>query len=86
ARDILRRELPDCPVCRLEATYLVWVDVSALMDRTTDIADLLEREAGVRVSPGAMYGDPRFIRLNIAMQRDRMEGALHAVCKTLSKL
>ena len=85
-RETLRRRLPSCPVCRLEATYLVWLDVSALTDKHPDIAGLLVSEAGVRVSPGEMYGDARFIRLNIATQRARLEAALEAICTTLAGL
>ncbi|WP_300957344.1 MalY/PatB family protein, partial [uncultured Duncaniella sp.] len=65
-RDLLSEQLPQCPLARLEATYLPWLDVSSLGVTGSRLADMIERECNVKVNSGAMYGDDRYIRLNIA--------------------
>ena len=63
------RRLPQCPVTELEATYLPWVDVSALGIPAGELEERLVKEAGVWVNCGEMYGAPGFIRINIATSR-----------------
>jgi cysteine-S-conjugate beta-lyase len=61
------------PMAHVEATYLAWIDCTPLgvADPT---AHFLKK--GVALSPGAQFGDPRFVRLNFATQRPRLEEAL----------
>ena len=70
--------LPMLTVCRLEGTYLPWVDVSALALSSQELAERLLREGRVWVNPGTMYGPVTgegYIRLNIACPRSLlMEG------------
>lgn len=68
-RERLERELPQCPVLELEATYLVWMDCSALPVTTAQLEIDLIRKDKVWVNAGGMYGDDRFIRINIACPR-----------------
>lgn len=63
------RRLPQCPVTELEATYLPWVDVSALGIPAETLEERLVREARVWVNCGEMYGAGGFIRINIATSR-----------------
>lgn len=63
------REVPHCPVTRLEATYLPWIDVSTLGIPSEKLEERLAAEAGVWVNCGEMYGASGFIRLNIATAR-----------------
>ncbi len=37
---------------------------------------MIERECNVKVNSGAMYGDDRYIRLNIACSRSLLDEAL----------
>lgn len=71
-------QLPRLQVCRLEGTYLPWVDISALGIPAQELADRLLSEGRVWVNPGTMYGPQTgegYIRLNIACPRSRlMEG------------
>lgn len=61
-----RRQLPECPVAELQATYLVWIDVSAIgMDSERMEASLIEHEQ-VWINAGSMYGSDGFIRVNLA--------------------
>lgn len=71
-RDLVERELP-LKMSRAEATYLAWIDCSAL--DTADPHELFLRH-GVALSPGAQFGDARFVRLNFGTQRARLVQAL----------
>jgi cystathionine beta-lyase len=62
------------PMAHVEATYLAWIDCSAI----PDAADLFLRN-GVAVYPGAQFGDPRFIRLNFGTQRKILKEALKRI-------
>ena len=71
--------LPQLRVTRLEGTYLAWVDISALGLTSDEVALRLLTEGGVRVSPGSMYGDDRFIRINMACPRSQLQEGLRRI-------
>ncbi len=78
-RDLLMREISTLPGLRLlpiEATYLAWIDISALNLRHP--AAFFE-EAGVGLSPGADFGDRNFMRLNFGCTRDTLREALRRI-------
>ena len=71
-------------VCRLEGTYLPWVDISATGMTSQQYADLILEKAKVWVNPGTMYGPQSgegYIRLNIACPRSRLMEALERIYK-----
>ena len=77
--DFFAREMPKLKVSRLEGTYLVWVDHSALGISTEALFNRLLNEAHVWVSPGTMYGQQTgegYIRINIACPRSQLMEAL----------
>ncbi|MBD5189676.1 MAG: pyridoxal phosphate-dependent aminotransferase [Bacteroidales bacterium] len=80
-----RDELPQCPVGRLEATYLPWVDVRALDISAEEIEKRLLKEAKVWVNCSEMYGDQGYIRINIATSRSRLEEGLNRLIDWLKK-
>jgi len=61
------------PMAHVEATYLAWIDCSGL--KSADPCALF-LEHGVALSPGAQFGDARFVRLNFGTQRARLREAL----------
>ena len=71
-RDMVERSMP-LPMAHVEATYLAWIDASLLGERDPQKFFL---DAGVALSPGAQFGEPRFVRLNFATQRVRLAEAL----------
>lgn len=76
--------IPQWKVCRLEGTYLPWVDVSAMGLTSQEICDRLLTEAKVWVNPGTMYGPQTgegYVRFNIATQRSRLVEALNRMVK-----
>jgi cystathionine beta-lyase len=62
------------PMAHVEATFLAWIDCSAI----PDAADLFLRN-GVAVYPGAHFGDARFVRLNFGTQRKILKEALQRI-------
>lgn len=86
ALDMLRQGLPDCPVTRLEATYLPWVDVSSLGIPSEQLEETLKTRAKVWVNCGEMYGAGGFLRLNIACPRERLREGLSRLISYLAPL
>ena len=78
-RDLVERAigaLPALKMAHVEATYLAWIDASGL-----GVPDAQRHflERGVAMSPGAQFGDARFVRLNFGTQRSRLEQALERI-------
>ena len=73
------QEFPWVNVCELEATYLVWADFSSLMPSTKELQDYLIDNYKVWINSGAMYGDHRFVRINIACPRATLKEGLDRV-------
>lgn len=82
--DKFRELLPKCPVSRLEATYLPWIDVSSLDISSEQLAEALLEEAHVRVNSGDMYGRGGYIRINIACSRHTLAEGLNRIIGFLS--
>jgi cystathionine beta-lyase len=77
--------LPQWKVCRLEGTYLPWVDISALGISAQSYCDRVMSEAKVWINPGTMYGPltgEGYIRLNIACPRSRLMEALQRIANS----
>ncbi len=85
-RDFFARELPELPLARLEATYLVWIDIRACHCDGDTIEKLLADHDGILVNSGAMYGDRNYIRLNIATRRALLTEGLERLAHGLRPL
>ncbi|MDL2278598.1 pyridoxal phosphate-dependent aminotransferase [Parabacteroides sp. OttesenSCG-928-G07] len=72
--DFFKQYLPHLPVLPLEATYLVWVDCSALKQTSKELAQTLLEKEKLWINEGTMYGESGegFIRINIATQRENL--------------
>lgn len=87
--DFFARELPQLKVSRLEGTYLVWVNHSALGISTDDFFNRLLTEGHVWVSAGTMYGPQTgegYIRINIACPRCQLNEALQRIASVTSRV
>jgi len=73
--------LPQLRIIKLEATYLVWVDCTALGLASKKIADKLLLKEKLWINEGTMYGETGegFIRINIATQRERLIRGLEKI-------
>lgn len=81
-RDMVEKEL-GLPMAHVEATYLAWIDCTAL--QVKDPHELFLRH-GVAVSPGSQFGAPGFVRLNFGTQRARLAQALSRMRSALASL
>ena len=75
--DFVKAELPGIFVVESDATYLLWMDVSALESDSREIAKFLRAKTGLFVSAGSAYGAAgrHFLRMNVACPRTTcMEG------------
>lgn len=82
-KEFFAKHLPHLSVLPLEATYLVWIDCSALKLTSKEIIyELLEKEK-LWLNEGTMYGEAGegFIRINIATQRERLIEGLEKMRK-----
>lgn len=88
-RNRFAQECPECVVSPLEATYLEWVDCTALgVDSETIAQHLLEHEH-VRINAGAIYHETAqhsFIRINIATTRALLDEGLTRILRGLKSL
>lgn len=64
----LESNLSELKPVSAEATYLLWIDCSAVTDDSVGFTEFLRREAGLYLSDGAEYGETgrKFVRMNIA--------------------
>ena len=88
-RDTLAKEVPECPVCRLEGTYLAWVDCMALTSRgisTNELSQELIKEEKVWINSGTMYGDGDFVRINLACPPARMQEGTSRIIRGIKRL
>lgn len=78
-----REHLPQLPLCRLEATYLVWMDCRSLGAPSEELEHTLLREARLWLNAGTMYGEQGegYMRWNIACPRSRLADALERFCR-----
>ena len=83
---LLKDKLSDYPVCKLEGTYLPWVDVSKLGVPSEKIEEVLLRDYKVWVNAGTMYGTEGFIRINLATPRSVLAEGLGRVARGLASL
>ena len=80
-RDLLtstiRERIPGAKVPQIEATYLAWIDCTALQVENPIRA---VEDAGLFLSDGAFFGHPRCVRMNFGTQTERLKSALDKFC------
>jgi len=85
-REKLEQEINALPFLKLhhiEATYLAWIDASALP--VTSPFKFFE-QAGVGLSPGADFGNSRFVRLNFACCSKTLDEGLRRMRAAIESL
>ncbi len=70
--------IPGLSMAHLQATYLAWIDCSA-MGWPDPYEEFLK--AGVALSPGAQFGDQQFVRLNFGTSSKILDQALDRIEK-----
>lgn len=72
--DFLSRELPDIRLTPSQATYLLWLNISALSHDSVDFSRFVRERTGLFISNGAQYRGhgAEFLRLNVACSRETL--------------
>ena len=80
-KDFFTQHLPQLTILPLEATYLVWVDCSALGLSSAEITKKLLDDEKLWLNEGTIYGTAGegFIRLNIACPRELLVQGLDKI-------
>lgn len=79
----LEKHIPSAKLVNGNATYLLWIDLSAFTDNTKDLCDFLKERTGLWVTAGSVYGKngSAFIRMNVATQKTRVQDGLERLKK-----
>jgi cystathionine beta-lyase len=91
--DFLSSRIPDIRVSPLEGSYLAWLDLRSLLEKRgegpdeTPLAQRLEDEGRVRLSPGSGFGSEGagYLRLNLACPRSILAEGLERMAWTLGR-
>ena len=67
-------------------TYLLWIDISEYGLDSDKFVQKLREKTGLLVASGKVYGDPRFIRINIATSKQIIEESLQRLEKFIKNL
>lgn len=75
----IKDQVPQVKLVKSEATYLLWLDCSAICSDSEKLAEFIREKTGLYLSDGVQYGKTgeKFLRLNIACPKSRlMDGLL----------
>ena len=80
-RDFLQRHLPQIKLIEPQGTYLLWLDCRGMAMDDQQLKHFFVQEAGVGLSPGALFGTPGsgFMRMNIGAPRSVIRQALEQI-------
>lgn len=74
AEKYIKENIPALKVIAAEATYLLWVDISAYSSDSVSFCEQLRKKTGLFVNDGSEYGSggESFIRINLATQKNNV--------------
>lgn len=84
-RDILTKRMPELKICDSEATYLSWIDVSALGLTGNEVERVAKERMKVWVNSGDMYAGEGYVRINYACPRERLTEGLDRFCRAFGR-
>lgn len=76
--EFIKEKLPQIQIVPSHATYLLWLDCSAIEDSASEVAKYIRNKTGLYLSEGSQYGScgEKFLRMNIACPRVILEDGL----------
>ncbi|MDE5607501.1 MAG: pyridoxal phosphate-dependent aminotransferase [Muribaculaceae bacterium] len=80
----LLESLPFVSIARLEASYLLWVDISRLHVNSTELEETLREQYRVWINAGDMYGSDGYIRINLATSAEILDKGLDRLIEGLT--
>ena len=85
-KDYLDKNVPQIKLVYSEATYLLWLDCTSFVKDGDSFAGFVRKNSGLWVSDGSAYGNgDKFIRMNIATQRERVLDGLERLKKSVNE-
>ena len=86
--DYLRQNLPMIKLLKPQASFLAWLDFSALGLSHDALNDLVINQARLAMNDGAMFGaqGEQFMRMNVATQRSVLQQALEQLRDAVARL
>lgn len=83
--EALKAEIPDVFVVEGDATYLLWIDVSALPGNSMEIAGFLRKKTGLYLTGGMQYGTggEHHLRMNIACPKELLNDGIERLVRGL---
>ncbi|MCQ2249193.1 MAG: pyridoxal phosphate-dependent aminotransferase [Treponema sp.] len=78
AEEFIQQEIPKLKAVASDATYLMWVDVSATGMSGNEFAEKLRKKTGLYINAGNHYGagGENFVRINLATSKALVQDAL----------
>lgn len=82
-QEFLEKELPEVKLVPSEATYLLWMDTSAISDDSKELEEFIRAKTGLYLSSGDVYGGNGndFLRMNIACPISTVQDGLDRLKK-----
>lgn len=86
-RDFIEYNLPDIQVVPSQATYLLWLDCSGIVEDAEDLVSFIRKDSGLYLTEGKEYGacGKAFIRLNPACPRGRLEEGMRRLEESVKR-
>lgn len=86
-RAFIRERLPMIKVVPSRATYLLWLDCSAVTEDATELKNFIREDSGLYLTEGEEYGScgKKFLRFNTACPRQRLKDGLERLEKSVRR-
>ena len=77
AEAFIEKEIPEIHAVKAEATYLMWLDCTAVAKDGTDLCEFIREDSGLYLCDGNEYRNGNgFLRVNLACQRAKVEDGM----------
>lgn len=86
--EYLKANIPEVKITKPQASYLVWMDFSALGLKHEELVDMLINKARLAMNDGAMFGvqGEQHMRLNVGTTRAVLKQAMEQLKKAINEI
>ena len=86
--EITKEKLPKIRCTQQDATYLMWLDMSAYTDDSERLAEDIRKRTGLYLSAGSIYrgNGSAFLRMNVACPRSLVEDGIGRLQEALDEV
>lgn len=86
-RSFIKEKLPKIRCTQQDATYLMWLDMSAYTDDSERLAEDIRKRTGLYLSAGSIYrgNGSAFLRMNVAYPRSLVEDGIGRLKEALDE-